>query len=254
MACILNEETQTIAANIIMGGTLSGLGDSDTYQYTMIEVETVTFRIVLSSTLSFNATLKLYSIVGDELILIGVSNLRHPINIFEHASVVGDYFFCIESVYPTDYTVELTYTDYRGIVFVDCVGYSGEVTEEFTLPEDEVDGCKATVLYKIVKGSLPPGLEMSTTGLIYGVPEEQDWSSKEYESPSFTWHRTQENGETSYTKVYPFKLRAWLYEYPAAYVDKDFTICVYNNWTLDNIPFMASVDNFEQLIYECKEV
>jgi hypothetical protein len=186
-----------------------------------------------------------------------VAFLRQNINIFNHDGTVGDYFFCLESEYPTgiittDYTLEVEFTDYDGVIFTNMMAYSGEYSEaEFYELSDF--GCKSATGFELLYGDLPDGFIFYGDGRYFGVPGEQDCESEEDELPSFTWAEDQDQGRTSTSKEYEVMIRTFLVDYPDIYDDKRFKICVHNNWTKDKDAFMAAANNFDQLTFQCKD-
>lgn len=235
MACEISVNTIPLEADIVYMGDWNGYGDIDTYSYTMIENETITFTVNINQVGSLpNATLKLYRIEGNNIISLGVSYLRNAGNTFIYDGIIGDYFFCLESLYSATYDVSASFTDYTGITFINMIGNTGEYSDS-TFPEVIPKPCTNEVAYKLINGTLPTGLKFESSGIISGNAGEQDCDSRSDEAPSWNWKRVDQNDGSFHPtyKEYPFQVRAYLLEYPFVWADKWFKICVHNNWNLD---------------------
>ena len=250
MPCILDENTVPLKADVVYSDSLNGLSDIDTYSFSMIENETMTFYITFNAT-SPDATLKLYRFEGSEIISLGTSYLRQANNTFIYDGIVGDYYFCLENTFPVDYTLRVNFTDYDGIIFHNVQCYSGEIGEA-TIPEFIAGPCTLAVAYEHRQGKLPDELIFHSNGFITGIALEQDCESRLDETPSWNWKRVDaETGERyPIAKEYPFQVRAYLDKYPQMYMDRWFKICVHNNWDLDP----PNIDNLSKTIYTVHEI
>jgi len=244
MACELNENTIPLDGNTLYEGHLDGFGDVVTYSFDMIENETITFNVNIindsgSGTLP-NATLILFKILDGNVINLGTSYLQSQVNVFNYDGVVGDYFFCLENVYSCNYSVLVEFTDYDGIVFTRMYSYSGE-SMDGEWPIVEIPPCNQEVSYEITNGKLPLDISnepedftFESSGIIYGVPGEQDCESEDDETPSWNWKRyDSETGIHPLGKEYDFIIRAYFTKYPYVFIEKAFKICVFNNWDYD---------------------
>lgn len=243
MACELSENTIPLSGNVLYEGHLNGFGDVVTYSFTMIENETITFHINISNdnagTLP-NGTLVLFRLVAGEPVNLGTSYLQNQVNVFTYDGVVGDYYFCLENLYSADYSVLVEFTDYDGVVFDRMYAHSGEyMSGEW--PIVEIPPCNQEVSYEIREGRLPLDISnepedftFESSGLIYGVPGEQDCESTDLETPSWNWKRyDKDTGLHPIGKDYDIIIRAYFTYYPYVYVEKAFKICVFNNWDYD---------------------
>ncbi len=254
--CTLNDNTTKISSGVQYTGTLMPFTDpSVSFSYTMVENSTARFNIRLYTVgTTPSVILKLYEIRENGAVLVGTAYLKNAYNVFEHEGVVGDYFFCLETVsVETDYEMVVDFADYNGVVFVKMNAYDGEYSE-FEFPEPLLPQCKSEVDYKLIDGKLPEGLEMNALGYIWGTIVEQDCVTPDDVPPSFTWF--EDRGEVDVerwatTRDYRIVIRAYLREAPYVFHDRVFWICVTNNWDKDRDAFIEQ--DFEQLEYVCED-
>lgn len=234
MACEINENTVPITALEVYYDEFLGFGDSHSYSYSMSENETVTFYVNIQQQLTTpNATLRLYRIEHNgDITSLGISYLRSYRNVFEYDGTIGNYFFCLESIYSATYDLTVDFTDYNGVLMPIAEGYTGE--EGFLDLGSEPAPCQLEIGYRMIDGELPKGLEFYTTGNIWGIAQEQDCESREDEVPSWNWKEITEGFVWPTAKEYFINVQAYFIKYSYVKTNKWFKVCVHNNWDLDD--------------------
>ena len=236
MTCEINETTIPLIADTTYYGEWSGFGDIHTYKYSMSENETITFRINIQQQLTApNATLQLYRVEHDGTITsLGISYLRNYINVFEYDAIVGDYYFCLESIYNATYDLLVEFTDYTGVLLPVAEGYTGEIGESFFEEPEAI--CQEEIGYRLLSGDLPTGIKFLSSGNIIGTAEEQDCDSRIDEVPSWNWKQidNQEFNIVPTAKEFIINVQAYFVDHPYVKTNKRFKVCVHNNWDLDD--------------------
>lgn len=250
---LLDEENNTIiflVPNQVYSGSILNQNDADYYKYEMYENETMTFtlRIFPRDLRPITAELTLYRYEGGALIELGTSFLDQFYNNFTYDGTPGEYRFCIKSQYPIDYELEVEFTDYPYTLFPQLDYYHGSFMPVFDFAQPGFQ-CDSAVYYELIDGELPDGLYISSSGFIFGIPEELDCQTLESDLPSFTFYEeSPDDGNkarisTSYD--FPITVRAALVDDPATNADRDFIICVRNNWDYDRDNFTDNLGRLE---------
>ena len=249
MACEINETTIDLTADTIFPGTFLGYGDIHTYKFTMSENETISFNVDIqqSNGSNPNATLKLYRVEhNDDITDLGISYLYNFYNSFEYDGIVGNYFLCLENLYESTYELSASFTDYEGILMPIAIAYTGEGGDSIDeLPLEPI--CHEEIGYEMIDGELPTGLTFYSNGNIWGIAEEQDCDSRSDEAPSWNWKEYQHESEGCWPtfKEYYFRVSAYFMDHPYIKTDREFKICVHNNWDLDD-----QRDNMDNLTHK----
>lgn len=239
-------------------GQLTNQFDIDYFDYEMAEQETVTFTIAITpeTTNSINVELRLYG--RDEfgnIQELGQAFLTEFNNTFTYDGVPGQYWFCLGTDFTISYSMTIDYTNYPYTLFPSFDAYAGS----YMPVTDFAPGirfCSEPVAFKIVDGVLPPGLTLSDSGQIYGVIEELDcYPPFKDDPPSWIKYMETEDGNIPITMDFPITVRAFFVNDPTGfYTDRQFTICVSNDWTPQRDAFNSTKDNMEQEIYALKEI
>lgn len=95
------------------------------------------------------------------------------------------------------------------------------------------------VNYKIIEGSLPDGLQMSSTGDITGVLPSLD--TVKNLSSSENWYYSVNNSWHPWGHQWRFKVRAWVVDSPNINIEQWFCIRVYNNWSWERDKLKAEI-------------
>jgi len=261
MACEFTENTLPLEGNTEYTGHLNGFGDVVTYKFTMTENETLTFNIGLSNDAGAgtlpNGTLKLFRLISGDWVSLGTSYLQSQRNVFTYDGVVGDYYFCLENLYACSYELLVEFTDYNGIIFDRMYAYSGEEMDG-EWPPIVIPPCSKRIGFSIERGELPIDISnpperftFESSGIIYGTPGEQDCESESWETPSWNWKRfDQEEGIKPTWKQYPIVIRAYFVNYPWVYIEKEYYVCVHNNWDYDP----ADILNLQRTEYDVEYI
>ena len=245
-----NEDIIFLAPNELYVGDILTVNDADYYRYEMYENETMTFviRIFPQDFRPIDAELTLYRYDGGTLVELGTSFMQQPYNLFTYDGTPGEYRFCIKSSTPIDYELTVEFTDYPFTLFPEVDNYHGSYMPAFEFDRPSYQ-CDSTVYYELVEGELPDGLYISSSGFIYGIPTELDCQTLEDDLPSFTFFESSpddgEQARISSSYDFPVVIRAALVDDPGTYADRDFIICVRNNWDMDRDAFIENLPNLE---------
>lgn len=245
-----NPDLIYLAPNQEYSGTILTAFEADYYRYEMFENETMTYviRIFPRDFRPIDAELTLYRFEAGTLVELGTSFMQQQYNTFTYDGTPGEYRFCIKSSTPIDYTIEVEFTDYPFTLFPEIDNYHGSYVPSFDFATP-VYQCDSTVYYEIVEGVLPDGLYISSSGFIYGVPDELDCQTLEDELPSFTYYEESpddgDSARVSSSYDFPVTIRAALVDDPNTNDDRDFIICVRNNWDFDRDAFNENLPDLE---------
>lgn len=103
--------------------------------------------------------------------------------------------------------------------------------------------CRKTLYFSILEGSLPPGLEMTELGNIYGVLPNMDCIDDNAElSPSQNWYYDLDGAWFPWGRQWRFLIKTWVGDYPDANTTRWFCIRVHNNWSWDRDNFKPPFD------------
>jgi hypothetical protein len=191
--------------------------------------------------------------------ILDQSNPQPITFIIDYTTESGFYFCtslvnCIDVNAIIEYEFIITYEPIQispefNVNFFDGDSASATIDDGYVQPPDPLPPkvCQYSVRYKIVKGELPTGFVFYDWGGVSGTPIEQDCEdATKDDPPSFTWF----SDGISIPKKYPITIRAYLVERPEVFVDRDFAICVLNNWDYDRNAFVLQPLN--KKIEECK--
>jgi len=248
---------RVLQANQPYTGNVSGRFSGAFFKFEMTENETIyfTMRLQPKTSQGINVAFTLYRKSGTVYTNLGTSTSDEFYNSFSYAATPAEYYICITSDWDIDYTLEADFTDYPFVLIADCDAYGGEYMPptEFARKESL---CDSPVFYQIIEGSLPSGLEFSSDGLIHGIPLEQDCEpAADGMPPSFTWWDEDDETKTraSYGVEHRIVVRAALVDSPDTYDDREFFVCVHNNWDFDRDHFMGQKANWERPVYIAPE-
>jgi hypothetical protein len=245
-----NPDLIFLAPNEQYFGTVLTVNDADFYRYEMYENETMTFvvRIFPQDFRPIDAELTLYRLDGGTLVELGTSFMQQQYNTFTYDGTPGEYRFCIKSSTPIDYELSVSFTDYPFTLFPEVDNYHGSYVPSFDFAKPAYQ-CDSAVYYELIQGDLPDGLYISSSGFVFGIPDELDCQTLESDFPSFTYYEESpddgEQARVSSSYDFPVTIRAALVDDPATFADRDFIICVRNNWDFDRDAFIENLPNLE---------
>lgn len=243
-----------LSPNIEYSGQVLNAFDADFYRYNMVYSESMTYNLQIFPMTSdpIDVRLQLYMVSGEELLLVGTSYIAEFYNTIIYEGIPNQYRFCLTSNAPINYKLTVHFTDYPYVLMPSFVCYGGERLGSLDFAP-QVQDCTAPIIYELMNGTLPNGLFFHPEGVINGTPTELDPQTTKDTAPSFTFHRALDGYgvgarvATSYD--FPITIRAsFLYD-SSVYVDRDFVICIRNNWDLDKAVFDQSYPNFRQDVY-----
>lgn len=241
-----------LQANVPLSGTITGQFDGAFFKFEMTENETIFFTLTIqpNTVQAINVQFTLYRKDGEIFTNLGTSQNDDFNNNFDYAATPAEYYICITTDHSIDYTLNADFTDFPFVLIADCDAYGGEYIPpvEFARPESV---CDSPVFYKIIEGTLPTGLEFSADGVITGVPVEQDCEPAAKDMPpSFTWWEENDDGVRESTGVdHRIVVRAALVDAPETFADREFFVCVRNNWDQDRDHFMGLKDEWETEVF-----
>ena len=248
-----NTNIRLLQANTEYVGSILNQFQGAFFKFEMIENESIyfTLRITPHTSQPINVQFTLYRKEGLNFINLGTSYNDDFYNAFDYAATPAEYYICITTDWAINYALEADFTDYPFVLIADCDAYGGEYIPAVGFAPNE-SICDSTVFYQIIEGELPKGLSFSPDGVIYGIPEEQDCEplSDGDTPPSFVWWEENESDRTSTGLDHRIIVRAQLLEAEDTYHDREFFICVRNNWDQDRDHYMGLKDEWESEKFE----
>jgi hypothetical protein len=215
-----------------------------------IGTETIQFNISLQTTqprIGVGVTVNFFSIINQTQILsLGSVIIDEDQMSFQKDLQPGAYLICIGSA-SVSYTGTLTGLFTSGISTARLfpTAYAGS-TVEISLSSPPAPGCSRLLLFDMLAGSLPPGVVLLSSGIIFGVLPNMDCLEETEDlSPSQNWYYQIDNTWQPWGNQWRFHVRVWVADYPLEAVDERwFCLRIYNNWSWDK-------DNFHKpLVYE----
>lgn len=243
-----------LQAEVEYSGNIANQFAGAFFKFEMIEFETVFFDLFIqpNTTNGINVAFTLYRKVGETFINLGTSISDEFNNSFEYSATPGEYYICITTDFSVDYNLSAEFTDFPFASIADVDAYGGAYMPPFEFAEPTAF-CDSTVFYEIIEGELPKGLQLQGDGVISGIPEEQDCDDVNTDRPpSFTWFEDDEETGTRKATASEHRvvIRAALVDAPETFADREFFICVHNNWDNDRDAFIESIPNFETPVFE----
>lgn len=233
-------------------GTIANQFDGAFFKFEMIENETIFFTLRLNPNTSqaINVQFTLYRKDGETFTNLGTSVNDEFYNTFEYDATPAEYYVCITTDWSISYELTAEFTDYPFVLIADCAAYHGAYTPPTEFAR-RATACDSPIFYQIIEGTLPAGLEFSSEGIIHGTPQEQDCEPAAADMPpSFTWWEEDEGKErTSYGVEHRIVIRAALLDSPGTFVDREFSVCVHNNWDFDRDHFLSLKPNWERQVF-----
>ena len=231
-------------------GSILNYFDRKYYKFVSDRIQDVTFYFNFTGNI-VSVEVTYYKLINGTISQVGQSILNDNTSTSVLSIDIGEYYICIASYYPTTYSIRLDYIAFNGILIENINFYSGDNFQNVfaSIPSD----CNTTVAYKLIDGNLPGGLYFRSDGIIEGIIEEQDcYSNKPF--PSFTLYVDDEDiseeAEAYPTTIdYPITIRAYFLNSPEVYADRNFKICVHNNWDFDRQEYLDNFEKFEQPVF-----
>ena len=266
VAAFENDNTviTTLNADVDYSGGIANQFVGAFFKFEMTEFETIFFnlKITTNTTAPINVALTLYRKNGAVFTNLGTSISDEFNNSFDYSASPAEYYICITSPSSINYTLNAQFTDYPFVLIAECDAYHGASTPPVEFAKQSAV-CDSAVFYTIIEGSLPRGLVFGADGVIYGTPEEQDCDPNIDHTkvlPSFMWWEELEkvNPEDPPTIIangfkHRLLIRAALVESPETYADREFWVCVHNNWDYDRDAFMKGKANWVQEVFVLPE-
>lgn len=244
-----------LQSDIDYSGTIANAFTGAFFKFETIEFETVFFDLFIqpNTASGINVAFTLYRKVGASYVNLGTSISDEFNNSFEYSAAPGEYYICITTDFSVNYTLSAEFTDFAFVSIADADAYGGAYMPPFEFAQPTAF-CDSPVFYEIIDGELPKGLSLQSDGVISGIPEEQDCEDENDDrDPSFIWWEEGESGTRKATgSNHRVVIRAALVDAPETYADREFFICVHNNWDYDRDAFIESIPNFETPVFEVK--
>lgn len=200
---------------------------------------------MITSLTAINATLTIYR--KDTLQIFGTMAINRTNASSSFNILAGEYYICIRSIL-LEYNVEVTasYINYTTVFTIHSTAQLGfESDAILSFKRVEVD-CNKPLLYKIVEGALPIGLEMLPNGYISGNLPMLDVDEFNKDLPtSNTWYEKIHDNEyvTSWGRYYRFKVHLYLEGFYEKGEERWFWISILNDFN-KNLRF---VDQYTEL-------
>lgn len=195
---------------------------------------------------TINATLTIYR--KETLQVFGTMAINRTNASSSFNILAGEYYICIRSVL-LQYEIEITalYINYQTIQTLNPTtnyGFQCESEISFTLREVY---CNKPLLYKLIDGALPVGLEMLSNGYITGTLPmlDTDEFNKDL-PPSNTWYEKIHDNEyvSAWGRYYRFKVHLYLEGFYDKGVEEWFWISILNDFN-KNLRFVDMYDMLE---------
>lgn len=194
---------------------------------------------------SFSASLTIYNI--NTLRVFGTLNLNQQSINTSFSIVAGEYYICIRPIigeYELDF--KSTFISYNKVATFNTKSYFG-YSSDFILETSRAPGlCKRRLVYTIIDGKLPNGLDMQDNGLITGFLPMLDCDSEnDHLPPSAAWYHKISDSEyvTSWGRAYRFRVHLTLYDDSTKEDTEWFYISILNDFSKN----LALVDKYEVL-------
>lgn len=194
---------------------------------------------------SFSASLTIYNV--NTLRVFGTLNLNQQSINTSFSITAGEYYICIRPIigeYELDF--KSTFISYNNIATFNPRSYFG-YSSDFILETSRAPGlCKRRLVYTIIDGKLPIGLEMQDNGLITGfLPMLDVDSENDHLPPSAAWYHKISDSEyvTSWGRAYRFRVHLTLYDDRTKEDTEWFYISILNDFSKN----FALVDKYEVL-------
>lgn len=245
-----------LQSEVEYSGTIANAFTGAFFKFELIEFETIFFDMFIqpNTVNGINVAFTLYRKDGLTFTNLGTSISDEFNNSFEYSASPGEYYICITTDFSVNYTLSAEFTDFPFVSIADAGAYGGAYMPPFEFAQPTAF-CESAVYYEIIEGELPKGIELQSDGVISGVPIEQDCEDLAADQPpSFTWFEddVETNTRTATGLKYRIVIRAALVDAPETYADREFFVCVHNNWDYDRDAFIDSIPNFETPVFEVK--
>ena len=205
----------------------------------IVQQETARFTINLVAATppsNIRVTVNIYQLLGSTILFLGSVLITELIMTFQKDFTVGTYIICIGST-STVYTGTLVgyFTGYQIYSKLTPIAYTGQSVPSFDLEFSYVEKkCDKLLHFMITDGALPDGLQMSSTGGIWGVLPNLDCTEDTVDlSPSQNWYFGIDDHWQPWGHQWRFKLKVWIAELPYVMAEQWFCIRVHNNWSWD---------------------
>lgn len=252
---LLNPNTQIddIHANTPVSGNIANLFVAKFYKFELTKVETVFFSLNITPLTAqpINVKFTLYRKDGEVYTDLGTSVSDEVVNSFHYAAVPAEYYICLTSDWNVNYTLEAEFTDFPFSLLPAAEAHHGSHWHHFDFAR-QTASCDSPVFYTIIEGTLPEGLTFNPDGYIAGNPIEQDCEElAKDQPPSFMWSSKSEDGTVSSEGImHRVVVRAALVDAPETFADREFFVCIRNNWDYDLKSFMDSRENWTRPTFE----
>ena len=195
-------------------------------------------------TTHFRGTATLFAKDKDgNLFVLGVSTLSDYNASFVKDFPPGKYWLCLRSNDSVHGTVIGTFQGFSTTARFIPESYHGETLFIELKTERPTHPCDEAMYYKIIEGTLPPGINLTLLGRLNGILPVLDCldDAQEY-SPSFNWQYTDNCGlEHPWGRIWRFKVRVTLSGDSDGSGDEEwFCIRIHNQWDWDRDNFLKN--------------
>ena len=243
--------TNTVIREIVPDTPYSGLISSaftgQYFEFTLHSNQTIFFNLKINpnTNAAINVEFTLYKKDSNGVFTdLGTSISTLGNNSFTYSGSEEHYYICVTSDFSVDIILEAQFTVFEPVAILSADSYHGHYVDPFDFAKP-IAFCDSPVFFELLSGELPKGLTFTSSGIIEGYPEELDCTSNT-ETPSFSLHTTENEVVKPVSVDYPITIRAALVDDTDTFTDREFKICVVNNWTTDKDWFVSFESVWEQ--------
>lgn len=205
--------------------------------------QTVKFNFTfspVSSISSFSITVTVFRASGSTFINEGGVTFSDLVGSFTKEFASGDYFLCIRSTPGFNGTILGEFRPFPAESRITPLAFEGATMLVDLGSVKPPAPCDEPIYFDIVDGELPPGLDMTDFGRVFGklpnldcLPDAIDYA------PSQNWYSMDDSGVSMpWGRVWRFHVRARILDQEEAEDQRWFCIRVHNNWSFDRDNFM----------------
>ncbi|ASD50353.1 hypothetical protein FDI24_gp073 [Acidovorax phage ACP17] len=208
-----------------------------------LAAQTAFFNFVFNptgSTANISIVVTAFQKVGGAYVDLGSVTFSDLVATFSKDFGVGEFYLCIRSNQGYTGTVVGNFTGFPSEARFAGTAFQGAaMAVELSTPRPPV-ACDEPIYYKIIEGSLPPGLDLTALGRIQGMLPNLDCleDATSY-SPAMNWSYEDNSGVMNpWGRVWRFKVRITLGDMEDTASDQWFCVRVHNNWNFDRDNFL----------------
>lgn len=215
------------------------------FDFDRVQVAEFTFTIG-SANPSINVDIQVFKLVDNEIIKTGTINFTDPNTIFNLSFDGSEYVFCITNNMMGEVSGTLVgeFSEFSvtSNIPVFCAnGNTLNIQFEEIPPEPEP---AKDMIFEIVDGFLPDGLELTYSGLVHGEIKKLDcMGTIQNLPPSQNWFSIDDDVSLPWGNRFRFLTKIYPRDFPENVVYKWFCVEVHNNWNHERDAFSKNISN-----------